>query len=225
MGRQSLIHGWTPPYVGFAKSKPKVPGESYSEWKMGKEWDTCIVPGCGMSVLRGDSAIKFHNDRNHRPVDKLEPDYAELARRKGNGLSDEEAWADYEAVAESAFTDTPFAERKRIEEEAHDLVFGDRQAAYGHPSSDFTAMGRITAAILSRWLESEGYQLASNGNVLDDKGPVYFPDIPPRVVALIMTAVKLSRQSARPKRDNLVDLIGYVLCADRIEDGEPDEGK
>jgi hypothetical protein len=111
----------------------------------------------------------------------------------------------------------------RIEEEAHGLVFGDREAAYGHPSSDFTAMGRITAAILSRWLESEGYVVIKKiEHPLNDypSAPVYMPDISPEVVALIMTAVKLSRQSAQPKRDNLVDLIGYTLCADRIIEGE-----
>jgi hypothetical protein len=108
----------------------------------------------------------------------------------------------------------------RIEEEAHDLVFGDRQAAYGHPASDFTAMGRITAAILSRWLESKGLAVVDEDVLDEGHGPVYMPDIDPEVVALIMTAVKLSRQSAQSKRDNLVDLIGYTLCADRIIEGE-----
>jgi hypothetical protein len=114
--------------------------------------------------------------------------------------------------------------RLRIEQEAHELVFGDREAAYGHPSSDFTAMGRITAAILSRWLESEGYELwksSITGPRPTHHGePLRLPDIAPEIVALIMTAVKLSRQSANPKRDNLVDLIGYTLCADRIIEGE-----
>jgi hypothetical protein len=104
----------------------------------------------------------------------------------------------------------------RIEEEAHDLVFGDRQAAYGHPSSDFTAMGRITAALLGRWLESLGLTVTQR---LENDPPTRVPDIAPEIVALIMTAVKLSRQSANPKRDNLVDLIGYTLCADRIIEG------
>lgn len=114
----------------------------------------------------------------------------------------------------------------RIEEEAHNLVFGDRQAAYGHPSSDFTAMGRITAAVLSRWLESEGFIVLPREAVISQNyedwtdAPVAMPDIAPQIVALIMTAVKLSRQSAQPKRDNLVDLIGYTLCADRIIEGE-----
>jgi hypothetical protein len=110
--------------------------------------------------------------------------------------------------------------KRRIEEEAHDLVFGDRGAAYGHPASDFQAMGRIAAAILSRWLESGSMVVHSKSQPCPDNEPQYLPDIPPQVVALLMTAVKLSRQSANPKRDNLVDLIGYALCADLIIEGE-----
>jgi hypothetical protein len=100
---------------------------------------------------------------------------------------------------------------ERITDEAWRLVMGDRGAAYGHPDSDFKAMGRITGAIINRWLESEGYGITVDGDRTD------FPDIPPRIVALIQTAVKLSRESAKPKRDNRVDGIGYWLCADRIE--------
>jgi hypothetical protein len=107
-----------------------------------------------------------------------------------------------------------------IQQEAANLVHGARQAAYGHPSSDFQAMGRITGAIIQRWLDSEGLYVRDKGG----EGDVMpFPDIPPRIVALIMTAVKLSRESAQPKRDNRVDLIGYVLCEDMIVEGGPDE--
>jgi len=112
-----------------------------------------------------------------------------------------------------------------IADEAKALVYGDRQAAYGHPSSDFTAMGRISAAILSRWLESIGMvvtekEIAMSGQYIDR--PVSMPDIPPGIVALVMQAVKLSRESASPKRDNRVDGIGYWLCKDRIEGGDAD---
>jgi len=105
-----------------------------------------------------------------------------------------------------------------IADEASRLVYGDRQASYGHPASDFMATGRIAAAIIGRWLESEGWSLRHPN--FDTDGPVFMPDIPPEIVALLMTAVKLSRQSGNPKRDNLVDLIGYTLCAQRILDGE-----
>jgi len=109
---------------------------------------------------------------------------------------------------------------KTIADEASALVYGDRQAAYGHPSSDFTCTGRIMASIIGRWLESEGWSLTHPTFEDGRDEPLYLPNIPPDVVALLMTAVKLSRQSASPKRDNLVDLIGYTLCADRIVEGE-----
>jgi len=105
-------------------------------------------------------------------------------------------------------------DRPRITDEAWELVNGDRQAAYGHPASDFQAMGRITGAIIGRWLESEGMHVANAEFPYVTSN--YFPDIPPRIVALIQQAVKVSRESANPKRDNRVDGIGYWLCADRI---------
>lgn len=108
----------------------------------------------------------------------------------------------------------PYDHELRIDEEAFALVMGDRQAAYGHPASDFTAMGRITAATLDRWLESRGLRLHDTFGTV-----VPFPDIEPRIVALIQQAVKLSREAAQPKRDNRVDGIGYWLCADRIVEG------
>jgi len=118
-----------------------------------------------------------------------------------------------------------------IADTAVGLVYGDRQASYGHPDADFAAMGRITAAILTRWLDSEGLEVVEKNphELLDrsrrfDYRPV--PDIPPRIVALIQVAVKLSRESAQHKDDNLVDLIGYALCAQRIVDRDWEtEGK
>jgi hypothetical protein len=110
---------------------------------------------------------------------------------------------------------TPVDFTGSIAVEAWDLVMGDRSAAYGHPSSDFRAMGRISGAILERWLESKGLVLCDS----ESRKPVDFPDIEPRIVALVQQAVKLSRESALPKRDNRVDGIGYWLCADRVVSG------
>lgn len=72
-------------------------------------------------------------------------------------------------------------------EEAERLVYGDRQKEYGHPIEDFTRTGRMWGAILG------------------------IPDIPPENVARMMRCLKISRQVHKPKRDNLVDEIGYVL--------------
>lgn len=207
-------------YKSVANAMDAGKGHTYDPDTRGR----CKHPACWMATrtLQAD-------------LDKLEPDYEALARQNEDelsedelsedGLSDEEVWAGYETRSEDSYNDQQATRKPRIEEEAHDLVYGDRQAAYGHPSSDFTAMGRITAAILSRWLESAGYVVQRSADIVlheVPEGPVRLPDIPPGIVALVMTAVKLSRESAQPRRDNRVDLIGYVLCKDRIEEGEPD---
>ena len=102
-----------------------------------------------------------------------------------------------------------------ILQEAYGLTHGDRQAAYGHPSADFRATGRIYSAILERWLQSEGIEVCGF-----DGDPIGLPDIPPRIVALMLTGVKLSRESAQPKHDNRVDAIGYWLCSNMIIEGD-----
>ena len=95
-----------------------------------------------------------------------------------------------------------------ILEEAQSHTRGDRQAAYGHPMADFTAMGRIAGAILQRYFDSEDMNIIQRGDVID------FPDIPPRIATMLMQGVKLSREAAKPARDNRVDGAGYWDCTD-----------
>jgi hypothetical protein len=84
------------------------------------------------------------------------------------------------------------ASGETILQEAQRLVHGDRGAAYGHPIEDYTRTGRMWGAILG------------------------LPDIDPRICALMMAAMKLSREAHKPKRDNRTDLAGYAECADMI---------
>jgi hypothetical protein len=70
--------------------------------------------------------------------------------------------------------------------EAHRLVRGARQAAYGHPVDDFSRTGRMWGAILG------------------------IGDVSPEHVGLCMAAVKISREVNGHKNDNLVDLCGYA---------------
>jgi Domain of unknown function (DUF4406)/Domain of unknown function (DUF6378) len=72
-----------------------------------------------------------------------------------------------------------------ILEEAQRLVFGPRQAAYGHPLDDFTRTGRIWGAVLG------------------------IDDVPAEKVALCMVGLKVSREVNMPGRDNRVDGGGY----------------
>lgn len=75
-----------------------------------------------------------------------------------------------------------------ILEEAQRLVYGNRQADYGHPIEDFTRTGKMWGAILGT------------------------ADVSPDRVALCMVALKVSRECHRPKRDNIVDGAGYFAA-------------
>lgn len=76
-------------------------------------------------------------------------------------------------------------------EEAASLVDGDRGANYGHPADDFGRTAQIVTAILGV-------------EVRVDQVP------------LIMMAVKLSRHTNKPQRDNLVDIAGYARTAEMV---------
>jgi hypothetical protein len=111
---------------------------------------------------------------------------------------------------------------ERITDEAWGLVVqGERQSTYGHPNQDFRTTGRQWGALIENWLVSQGYVFYQKveGAALPAQARTDFPDIPPKLVALMMAALKASRESQAPKHDNRVDAIGYWLCADRIEDG------
>lgn len=90
-----------------------------------------------------------------------------------------------------AITMQPFKET--ILEEALRLVHGARQAAYSHPADDFAKTALIWQAILGI-------------------------EIRPKQVALCMCGVKISRETHKHKRDNLVDLAGYAETAQMVED-------
>lgn len=76
--------------------------------------------------------------------------------------------------------------------EAADTVEGPRNDAYGHPADDFDRAASIWSGILG-------------------------VEVTARQVAMCMVGVKLARQVHAPKRDNVVDAIGYLLCLDACE--------
>jgi len=78
-------------------------------------------------------------------------------------------------------------------QEAQRLVYGDRNASYGHPYDDFSRTAKLWSAILGH-------------------------DVTAEQAALCMCAVKISRQVNSPKRDNMVDLAGYAEVTQRIID-------
>lgn len=84
------------------------------------------------------------------------------------------------------------------------LVLGDRNNSYGTPADDFTEVGLMWTGLLRRHL-----------------APNYV--IPPEMVALMMVALKIRRESHQPKDDNVVDAAGYLLCLEWIKTGQRPE--
>lgn len=92
-------------------------------------------------------------------------------------------------------------------EEAQRLTHGDRHDAYGHPIHDLTRTGDMATAMIRHKLKP--------GERLE-----------PEDIAMIMIAVKLSREVNQPKRDNRVDGPGYFEVLDMIRqwrEAHPDE--
>lgn len=76
--------------------------------------------------------------------------------------------------------------------EAQRLVFGPREADYGHPILDLGRAARIWSVILDAPVSAQQ-------------------------VALCMIGTKISRELHRPKEDNRIDIAGYAAVLDRIE--------
>jgi hypothetical protein len=92
-----------------------------------------------------------------------------------------------------------------ILQEADRLVSGDRGAHYGHPLDDYTKTGTFWGAMLHGWAKEAAASTT----------PI---PVPPELAALMMIAVKLSREVHVHKRDNLVDTAGYAKCVQMIHE-------
>jgi 5'-nucleotidase len=111
------------------------------------------------------------------------------------------SWGDFVAYVEDKrwreTNEEPFP-YEPITEEAQRLVYGNRNADYGHPYDDYVRTARLWSAILGA-------------------------DVTPQKAILCMIAVKMSRLVNDPrKRDSIVDIAGYAEClsrSNRREDG------
>ncbi|HUU93151.1 MAG TPA: DUF6378 domain-containing protein [Phycisphaerae bacterium] len=90
-------------------------------------------------------------------------------------------------------------EGETILQEAQRLVYGERNADYGHPADDFAKTAKIWTGILLPKLQAG-------------------VEISPQEVGFCMCGVKLSREVENHRRDNLVDLAGYAATVQMIED-------
>jgi len=80
---------------------------------------------------------------------------------------------------------------ENILQEAERITRGPRQEDYSHPLDDYTTTAALWSAIL-------GIRVT------------------PEQAILCMILVKVSRESRKHKRDNLVDVAGYADCAQRV---------
>lgn len=81
---------------------------------------------------------------------------------------------------------------------AQDIIHGDRQAAYGHPSRNFACIGELWRAYLSQKYDVE-------------------IDIDPEDVAWMMTLLKVARAATgRKNPDDIIDAAGYVGIVELI---------
>jgi hypothetical protein len=92
-------------------------------------------------------------------------------------------------------TDTVANKLMRVmADEAKAIVTGDRQRAYGEPAENHGCTAAIWTAYLSR-------KLGMRVNITAED------------VCLMNAGQKMSRHANTPKRDNLVDIVGYALNA------------
>lgn len=81
--------------------------------------------------------------------------------------------------------------------EALNIVYKDRANSYGNPEDNFKTISNFWSTYLT--------------NKFNTETPIDTTD-----VAMMMILLKIARESNRHKRDNLVDIAGYIECADRI---------
>lgn len=111
-------------------------------------------------------------------------------------------------IAASACADNQ--DDESVLEEAARIVSGARQAEYGSPENNFTLIAKLWSAYLGTSIAQPGRE---------------FPFmVTPRDVCLLMVLMKAARDAGgAPKRDNLVDIAGYVQCAELIDEDQADE--
>jgi hypothetical protein len=107
----------------------------------------------------------------------------------------ESAWLRDEPITLADYERLTKGETESILSEAERIVNGDRQADYSDPVENFKHISAIASSIRKKDLTSED-------------------------CAVVLMAVKLARENHKHKRDNLVDLAGYVEILNRIKESE-----
>ena len=80
---------------------------------------------------------------------------------------------------------------------AKEIIYGDREETYGHPSKNLVAISQLWTIYIHQKYGSE---------VCINAGDVCW----------MMTLLKMARQMNQEKQDNVVDAIGYLALIDRL---------
>lgn len=107
----------------------------------------------------------------------------------------ESVWLGDEPITLADYERLTKGETESTLSEAERIVNGDRQADYSDPVANFKHISEIASAISKE-------------------------ELSPTTCCIVMIAVKLARESYKHKRDNLVDLAGYVEILHRIKENE-----
>ena len=107
----------------------------------------------------------------------------------------ESVWLRDEPITLADYERLTKSETESILSEAERIVNGDRQADYSDPVENFKHISAIASSISKE-------------------------NLSPTTCAIVMIAVKLARENYKHKRDNLVDLAGYVEVLNRIKESE-----
>ncbi|MGM9556585.1 MAG: DUF6378 domain-containing protein [Oscillospiraceae bacterium] len=104
----------------------------------------------------------------------------------------------HETAAETTEDATIERIRAQILNEARSIICTDRNAQYGEPEDNFAVIGELWSQYLRR---------AKDADI----------DLDGYDVGMLMALFKIGRlETGAPKRDNFVDLAGYVACAAEI---------
>ncbi len=86
---------------------------------------------------------------------------------------------------------------KRIAQIADEIMHTNREDSYGRPFENYSALSDLWSAYIRRATGK-----AVTLNALD--------------CIQMMMLLKINRQAKNPQRDNLIDIIGYAICADEL---------
>jgi len=94
-----------------------------------------------------------------------------------------------------------------ILKEAHNIIYGDREKTYGHPSKNLSTI----AVMWNAYLNAKPV-------------PTGVLELDAKDVAALMMLVKVARFANDPThRDNLVDICGYAALIERCDEAEGDK--